>query len=52
MVGGERLCFGLAKNIGVLVVFLRNSGEVDFLGDGDGFGLYCGTELEGECFRA
>ena len=38
--GGECFCFGLAKDIGVLVVFFRNSGEVDFLGDGGGFGLY------------
>jgi len=52
MVGSECFCFGLAKDVGVLVVFFRNSREVDFLGDGGGFGLYCGTELEGECFRA
>jgi len=52
MVEGECFCFGLAKDIGVLVVFFRNSGEVDFLGDDSGFSLYCGTELEGECFRA
>jgi len=31
MVEGECFCFGLAKNIGVLVVFFRNSGEIDFL---------------------
>ena len=52
MVGGECFCFGLAKDVGVLVVFFRNSGEVDFFGDGGGFGLYCGTELERKCFRA
>jgi len=39
MVGGECFCFGLAKDISVFVVFFRNSGEVDFLGDGGGFGL-------------
>ena len=38
--GGECFCFGLAKDIGVFVVFFWNSGEVDFLGDGGGFGLY------------
>jgi len=52
MVGGECFCFGLAKDIGILVVLSRNSREVDFFGDGGGFGLYCETELEGECFRA
>jgi len=52
MVWGECFCFGLAKDIGVLVVFFRNGGEVDFLGDGGGFGLYCGAKLEGKCFRA
>jgi len=40
-VGGECFCFGLAEDIGVLVVFFWNSGEVDFLGDGSGLGLYC-----------
>jgi len=50
MVGGKCFCFGLAENIGILVVFLWNSEEVDFLRDGSGFGLYCGTELEGKCF--
>jgi len=52
MVGGECFCFGLAKNIGVLVVLFWNSREVDLFGDGGEFGLYCGTELEKECFRA
>jgi len=52
MVGGECFCLGLAKDIGILVVLSRNSREVDFFGDGGGFGLYCETELEGECFRA
>jgi len=51
-VGGECFCFGLAKDVGVLVVFFRNSEEVDFFRDGGGFGLYCGTELERKCFRA
>jgi len=37
--GGKCFCFGLAKDIGVLMVFFRNSGEVDFLGDSGGFGL-------------
>ena len=50
MVGGECFCFGLAKNIGILVVFFQNSGEVGFLRDGSGFGLYCGMELKGKCF--
>jgi len=49
-VGGECFCFGLVKDIGVLVVFFRNSGEINLLGDSGGFSLYCGTELEGECF--
>jgi len=45
-------CFALAKNIGVLVVFLWNRREVDFFGDGGGFGLYCGTELKRKGCRA
>jgi len=49
-VGGKCFCFGLAKDIGILMVFLWNGGEVDFLGDSSGFGLYCGTELKGKCF--
>ena len=52
MVGGEYFCFGLAKNIGVLVVFFRNRGEIDFLGDGGRFGLYRGAKLEGKRFQA
>ena len=51
-VGSECFCFGLAKNIGVLMVLFRNSREVDLFGDNGGFGLYCGTELEEECFQA
>jgi len=51
-VGGECFYFGLAKDIGILVIFFWNSGEVDFLGDGGGFDLYCGAELEGKCFQA
>jgi len=39
MVGGECFCFGLAKDISILVVFFQNSRKVDFLGDGGGFGL-------------
>jgi len=50
--GGECFCFGLAKNISVLVVFFQNSGEINFLGDGGGFGLYRGAKLKGKCFRA
>ena len=50
MVGSECFCFGLAKDIGILMVFFQNSKEVDFLGDDGGFGLYCGAKLEGKCF--
>jgi len=50
MMGGKCFCFGLAKDIGILMVFLWNGGEVNFLGDGSGFGLYYRTELEGKCF--
>jgi len=50
MVGSKCFGFGLAKDIGVLMVFLWNRGEVNFFGDGSGFGLYCGTELERKCF--
>jgi len=49
-VGGECFCFGLAKNIYILVIFLWNRGEIDFFEDGGRFGLYCGTKLEEECF--
>jgi len=52
MVGGECFYFGLAKDIGILMVFFRNGEEVDFLGDGSRFGLYCRMELKGKCFRA
>jgi len=52
MVEGECFCFGLAKNIGILVVFFRNSGEIDFFRDGGGFGLYRGAKLEGKRFQA
>jgi len=51
-VGSECFCFGLAKDVCVLVIFLWNGGEVDFFRDGSGFGLYCGTELDSEYFRA
>jgi len=51
-VGSECFCFGLAKDIYVLVIFLWNGGEVDFFGDGSGFGLYCGTELDSKYFQA
>jgi len=50
MVEGECFCFGLAKDIGILVVLFQNSREVNFFRDGGGFGLYYETELEGECF--
>jgi len=49
MVGSKCFCFGLAKNISILVVFLWNRGEINFFGDGGGFGLYCGMELKGKC---
>ena len=49
MVGSESFCFGFAKDIGILVVFLWNRREVDFFEDGGRFGLHCGTELEGKC---
>jgi len=52
MVGGECFCFGLTKDISVLMVFLWNGGEVDFLRDGSGFDLYCGMELKGKYFQA
>jgi len=50
MVGSECFCFGLAKDICVLVIFLWNGGEVDFFKDGSGFGLYCETELDSKYF--
>ena len=50
MVGSECFCFGLAKNIWVLMIFLWNGGEVNFFRDGSGFGLHCGTELESKYF--
>jgi len=52
MVGSECFCFGLAKNICVLMIFLWNRGEVDFFKYGSGFGLYCRTELESKYFQA
>ena len=52
MVGSECFCFGLAKNISILVVSLWNRREVDFFGDSSGFGLYYGMELEKKCCRA
>jgi len=39
-------CFGLAKNVGVLVVFLQDRKEVDFFRDSGRIGLHCGMELE------
>jgi len=50
MVGSECFCFGLVKDIYVLVIFLWNGGEVDFFGDSSGFGLYCRTELDSKYF--
>jgi len=50
MVGSECFCFGLAKDICVLVIFLWNGGEVDLFGDGSGFGLHCRTELNSKYF--
>ena len=50
MVGSECFCFGLAKDICVLVIFLWNGGEVDFFEDGSRFGLYCETELDSKYF--
>jgi len=52
MVESECFCFGLAKDICVLVIFLQNRGEVDLFGNGSGFGLDCGTELESKYFQA
>ena len=52
MVGSECFCFGLAKDICILVIFLWNGGEIDFFRDGSGFGLHCETELESKYFRA
>jgi len=52
MVGSKCFCFGLAKNISVLMVFLWDGSEVDFFGDGGGFDLHYGTELESKYFRA
>jgi len=49
-VGSECFCFGLAKDICIIVIFLWNEGEVDFFRDGSGFGLYCGTELNSKYF--
>jgi len=50
MVGSECFCFGLAKDIYILMIFLWNGGEVDFFGDGSGFGLHYRTELESKYF--
>jgi len=33
IVGSKCFCFGLAKDICVLIIFLWNGGEVDFFGD-------------------
>ena len=48
----EYFCFGLAKHISVLMVFLQDRKEVNFFRDSGRIGLYCETELEGECCRA
>jgi len=45
-------CFGLAKDICILMIFLQNRGKINFLRDGSGFGLHCGTELESKYFQA
>jgi len=50
MVGGKCFCFGLAKDIGILMVFLWNGREVDFFRGGSGFGLYCEVELKRKYF--
>jgi len=50
MVGSKCFCFGLAKDICVLVIFFWNGGEVNFFGYGSGLGLYCGTELDSKYF--
>jgi len=49
-VGSKCFRFGLAKDICILVIFLWNGGEVNLFGDGSGFGLHCGTDLEGKYF--
>jgi len=49
-VGNECFCFGLAKDICILVIFLWNRGEVDFFRYGSGLGLYYGTELDSKYF--
>jgi len=43
MMGSKCFCFGLAKNISILMVFLQNRRKVDFF-RGSRFGLHCGTE--------
>jgi len=50
MVGSKSFCFGLAKDICVLVIFFWNGGEVNFFGYGSGLGLYYGTELDSKYF--
>jgi len=52
MVGSECFCFGVAKDICVLMIFLWNGGEVNFFGDSSGFGLHFGTDLESKYFQA
>jgi len=52
MVESECFCFGLAKNVGILVVFLWDGKEVNFFRNGDSIGLHCGMELKGKCCRA
>jgi len=43
---GKYFCFGLAKYISILMVFLWNKREVNFFRDVGGIGLHYGTELE------
>jgi len=50
MVGSECFCFELAKDIYILMIFLWNGEEIDFFGDGSGFGLHCGTDLKSKYF--
>jgi len=49
MVESKCFCSRLAQNIGILMVFLWNRREVDFLRNGSGFDLHCGIELKEKC---
>ena len=51
-VGSKCFCFGFAKDICILIIFLWNREEVDFFRDDSRFGLHCGMELESKYFRA